>query len=294
MRVAFIGCVEFSAAALGMLLDHPHAELVGVVTRASSDLNADFADLRPLADRAGCPVFLSAGRDQAELSAWLAERRPEVVYCLGWSQLLSPELLAIAPLGVVGYHPAALPRNRGRHPIIWALALGLEQTASSFFRMDAGADSGDILSQQPVAIAPDDDAGRLYRKLIDTALPQLHTLTSALADGSATATPQDHTKATYWRKRSAADGRIDWRMPASGIHNLVRALARPYPGADCAHGGGVAKVWRSRVVADAPADLEPGKVLGVADGRIRVKCGIGAIELIEHGFDPLPAEGSYL
>lgn len=180
MRIAFIGCVEFSAAALTMLLDHPQAQVVGVVTRSQSNLNADFRDLSPLAERAGCPVFLSDGRDQAQMAAWLRERKPEVVYCLGWSKLLSADVLAVAPKGVVGYHPAALPHNRGRHPIIWALALGLEQSASTFFLMDEGADSGDILSQQAVAIAAQDDAGSLYRKLIDTALPQLRQLTTAL------------------------------------------------------------------------------------------------------------------
>ncbi|ALP52655.1 formyl transferase [Candidatus Tenderia electrophaga] len=294
MRIAFIGCVEFSAAALTMLLDHPQAQVVGVVTRSQSNLNADFRDLSPLAERAGCPVFLSDGRDQDQMAAWLRERKPEVVYCLGWSKLLSADVLAVAPKGVVGYHPAALPYNRGRHPIIWALALGLEQTASTFFLMDESADSGDILSQQAVAIAAEDDAGSLYHKLIDTALPQLRQLTTALANGNAERIPQDPSQANYWRKRCAADGRIDWRMSAQGIHNLVRALARPYPGAHCDYAGREVKLWRVRPVATAAVNLEPGKVLQVNDGRLLVKCGAAAVEVIEHEFDPLPREGSYL
>ena len=269
---------------------------MGVVTRTQSAFNADFQNLQPLAQRAGCPVFLSDGKDQPAMTAWLRERRPDVIYCLGWSQLLPTELLTLPPLGVVGYHPAALPKNRGRHPIVWALALGLKQTASTFFLMDEGADSGAILSQQPVTISATDDAASLYRKLIDTALPQLRELTTALAAGTAQPTPQDHTRANYWRKRSVADGRIDWRMPASGIHNLVRALAHPYPGAHCKYQGQQVKVWRARPLADAyvDANLEPGKVLMVRDGCIRVKCGDAAVELLEHGFDPLPEEGSYL
>lgn len=294
MRLAFIGCVHFSAAALEMLLDHPDVELVGVVTRRASSFNADFHDLRPLAERTGCPLFLSDGKDQAAMTAWLRERSPDIVYCIGWSQLLSAELLMLPPQGVVGYHPAALPQNRGRHPIIWALALGLERTASTFFMMDEGADSGDILSQEPVGIAGDDDAGSLYRKLLDTAMPQLRQVTSDLAQGKATRTPQDHERANYWRKRSAADGQIDWRMSAHAIYNLVRALARPYPGAHCQHNGQEIKVWRARPDMDVAANLEPGKVLNVREGGIRVKCGENAIELLEHNFDPPPAVGSYL
>lgn len=294
MKIAFIGCVDFSAAMLDMLLNHPDTELVGVVTRKQSRFNADFQDLSPLAEQAACPVFVSSGSDQTEMAAWLRARRPEIIYCLGWSSLLPAELLAIPPLGVVGYHPAALPQNRGRHPIIWALALGLEQTASTFFQMDETADSGDILSQIRVTIDTQDDARSLYQKLIDTALPQLHALTRTLANGTASRTPQDHQLANSWRKRSARDGCIDWRMSAGSIHNLVRALAPPYPGAHCIHAGQEIKVWRTRPVSEAPNNIEPGKVLAVAGARIRVQCGNGAVELLEHTFDPLPQEGSYL
>lgn len=294
MRIAFIGCVDFSAAMLNGLLNHPDAELVGLVTRQQSAFNADFQDLSPLAKQAACPVFLSSDSNQGEMAAWLRERQPEVIYCLGWSSLLSAEVLAIPPLGVVGYHPTALPQNRGRHPIIWTLALGLEQTASTFFLMDETADSGDILSQVSVAIDTQDDAGSLYQKLIDTALPQCHALTCALAGGTVSRTPQDHRLANSWRKRSARDGCIDWRMSAASIHNLVRALARPYPGAHCICKDQEIKIWRTCPISGVPGNLEPGKVLNVAEGRIQIKCGDDAVELIEHAFDPLPQEGSYL
>ena len=294
MKIVFIGCVDFSAAMLGMLLDHPEAELVGLVTREKSNANSDFQDLHPLAQQANVPIFTSNNNNQQEMISWLRARQADVIYCLGWSFLLSAEVLSIPPLGVVGYHPAALPQNRGRHPIIWALTLGLKQTASSFFLMDEAADSGDILSQVAIGIDPSDDAGSLYQKLIDAALPQLHSLTTALAAGRITAIPQDHKQANYWRKRSASDGRIDWRMSATVITNLVRALTRPYPGAHCEHNGKDIKIWRAQPLHTAPDNIEPGKVLKVSDGHILIKCGEGAVELIEHTFNPLPLEGSYL
>ena len=294
MRIAFIGCVHFSASMLSMLLEHSEAELVGLVTRDESPFNADYHDLRLLTKHTSCPVFLDDSKNQTELAAWLRDRQPDVIYCLGWSYLLSAEVLTVPPLGVVGYHPAALPQNRGRHPIIWALALGLEQTASTFFLMDENADSGDILSQVPVSIAPHDDAGDLYQKLSDTAVRQLQELTTALAEGKAKRTPQDHSRANYWRKRSALDGCIDWRMPAAGIRNLIRSLARPYPGAHCNHEGKAVKIWHAIIHDTAPTNLEPGKVIKVRQRNILVKCGDGAVELIEHDFDPIPSEGSYL
>lgn len=295
MKVVFIGCVEFSAAVLRHLLADGACAIAGVVTRRQSAFNADFRSLEGIAREAGLPCYLAEGNDQEEMAAWIADRAPDVLYCFGWSYLLRERILGIPRLGVVGYHPAALPRNRGRHPIIWALALGLRETASTFFFMDSGADSGDILDQEPVAIGEDEDAGALYGRLTATALRQVSRFTRRLADGTAEPRRQDHSLANTWRKRGRPDGQIDWRMPARGIHNLVRALARPYPGAHCLRDGAEVKVWRTRPLpSEGLENLEPGKVLRSAPSGIVVKCGEGAIELVEHGFADLPPEGSYL
>jgi len=292
MRAVFIGTVEFSATLLEVLLEHPDTELVGLITRERSTANADHQDLTPLVRDAGCPVF--TGDDIEAMTDWIRARRPDVVFCLGWSRLLPATLLAIPPMGVIGYHPAALPENRGRHPIIWTLALGLSQTASTFFLMDEGADSGDILSQEVVPVADDDDAASLYRRLCEVARKQLVTLIHDLAGKTLCRIPQDHTQASYWRKRTPKDGRIDWRMPAKGIYNLVRALTRPYPGAHFEYEDRDVKVWRARLVHHDQPDIEPGKILATDGGRMTVKCGVAAIDLLEHELRVPPGEGEYL
>lgn len=295
MRVAFIGCVIFSESALKALLHHPDAQVVGVITRASSEINADFVDLAPLASGAGVPYCWIAGNDQEAMLEALQAWQPDVVYCFGWSYLLNERILDLPPKGVIGFHPAALPANRGRHPIIWTLALGLERTASTFFIMEPAADSGPIVSQEPVEIGDEDDAGSLYRRITDVALGQVDALTHALAAGHVEAVPQDSAQASHWRKRNPADGTIDWRMPARGIVNLVRALAPPYLGADCRTSDGMAKIWKARVhTVDVAPNHEPGKVLSVAAGSMLVKCGDGAVEILQHDIQPVPREGSYL
>ena len=118
------------------------------------------------------------------------ELGPDAIYCFGWSHLLSQEVLRAAPLGCVGYHPALLPWNRGRHPIIWALALGLSQTGSTFFLMDEGADTGDILSQRTVPIEDEDDAGTLYEKLKAVACNQTEEIDAMVAQGHLQGIPQ--------------------------------------------------------------------------------------------------------
>lgn len=298
MRVGVIGCVEFSETMLRALFDAPEVEVVGVVTKTRSGFNADFCDLGPLARTHGAPVFHQGAGDQEEMINWFRGLAPDVIFCVGWPNLLKEGLFDIPRHGVVGYHPTDLPRNRGRHPIIWALALGLEETASTFFRIDGGVDSGPILSKLKVEIGPDDDAGVLYARLVEVGRRQVVEIARNLASGHQTSTEQDLSQGNLWRKRSKIDGRIDWRMSARTIHNLVRALNRPYPGAYCEVGPAEDRrevsIWKTQPVAESRINLEPGLVLKVTDDVILVKAGVGAIKIIEHGFGVLPAEGEYL
>lgn len=296
MRVAFVGCVNFSFQILQHLLTCPDMELVGVVTRKEASFNSDFQNLEPLAKEAGVSCFLAQGNDQATMASWLKDLEPDVIYCFGWSFLLRKDILQVPRFGVVGYHPAALPKNRGRHPLVWALALGLNETASTFFFMDEGADSGDILNQVSVTIDPEDNAATLYKKLIGVAKTQVSKFTSQLANNNYPRIKQDHSSANYWRKRSRPDGLIDWRMSAESIYNLVRALTKPYVGAHCIFLGAESKVWACEVLCihGEYDNIEPGKILDVHHNRITVKSGSDAVVLIHHELDPLPQKGDYL
>lgn len=137
MRIVYIGCVESSYRGLKTLLDEKK-EVVGVITKESSDFNADFVDLAPLAGEYQIPCKYAKNVNDTEIKEFIRECAPDVIYCFGWSQLIREEILDMPPLGVIGLHPAELPHNRGRHPLIWALALGLETTACTFFVMNAG------------------------------------------------------------------------------------------------------------------------------------------------------------
>jgi methionyl-tRNA formyltransferase len=295
LRLVVIGSVKFSQSMLKEMVSLESVEICGVVTKKHSDINADFVDLATCPGIERVPVYHSTSNDQEALASWVNERKPDVVFCLGWSSLLKQAVLSIPPLGVVGYHPALLPRNRGRHPIIWALALGLKETGSSFFIMDEGADSGPILSQSRVDILDDDDAAKLYAKLESVALQQIPLVIDGLCSGALNPVPQDHARATYWRRRGRADGRIDWRMTAEGIHNLVRALAAPYPGAHIEYRGEDVKVWKTRLGSVGLQDIEPGYVLAVDATEIHVQCGMGTTLVLErHEFKQLVSVGEYL
>jgi len=293
MRIVLIGTVEFSKLALEHLVTLG-AEIAGICTLKESKFNADHVDLTCVGVEHGIPCFYADDINSTSALMWIKSKAPDVIFCFGWSKLLKQELLTLAPLGVVGFHPAALPANRGRHPIIWALVLGLDKTASTFFFMDAGADSGDILSQRDILISDQDDARSLYNKVTETALAQIEEFLPLLASGNAQRTKQSTVHLNTWRKRGRADGIIDWRMSAQSIHNLVRGLTKPYVGANFLAEGKEIKVWKTLLYSPAEKNIEPGKVIAhSADGPV-VKCGEGAICLIETEPTFLPNVGDYL
>lgn len=293
MRIVYIGTVEFSKIALEKLIQLK-ADIVGVLTQESSTLNADFADLVGICVKNNIPYKYVTDINEKENQEWIKDKCPDIIFCFGFSQIIKSALLSIPSKGFIGCHPAELPKNRGRHPLIWALALGLDSTASTFFFMDQGADSGDILSQENVVIEYSDDARTLYHKVTNVALRQIESFLVKLQKNTYSRVPQDHTKANAWRKRGKEDGKIDFRMTNRAIYNLVRALTKPYVGAHVVYQGEEIKIWR---VVEKKCDIrniEPGKVLEVSDDLVLVKCYEGAILLVEHEFTTLPQTGEYL
>lgn len=293
MRIAFVGCVDFSRRALTELIRMKGIEVCAVITRRSSKENSDFAPLGPIAESAGIPV-LYVDADEREIAGWLKTHRPDYLFCMGWSRLLPDSVLRASRYGAIGFHPAKLPQHRGRHPLIWALALGLDRTSVTFFCMDERADGGPVLEEAQLRIGPRDDASVLYERVCRVGIRCLRRLVRRLRRGPIRGRKQDERKAGSWRKRSVADGRIDWRMSAGSLSNLVRALSRPYPGAHCDYRGGHVRIWKAAPMRHAAMDVEPGKVLVSSGSQLTVKCGEGALRIKEHEFKRLPKTGEYL
>jgi len=293
MRIVFVGAVGFSLSALEHLVNIG-ADIVGVCTLKESKFNSDYVDLSQTSELQGIPWLYANDINSVEVLNWIKQKAQDVVFCFGWSKLLEKGLLELAPLGVVGFHSAGLPDNRGRHPLIWALVLGLKKTVSTFFFMDTGADSGDILSQREIEISDDDDASSLYNKMTQVALDQIGEFLPSLILNKYQRQNQDKGLANSWRKRGVADGLIDWRMSAKSIHNLVRGLAKPYIGASFMIDGHEVKIWKTQLVYDTLGHIEPGKVLKVENGKPIIKCGEEANCLLV--IEPLfkPKIGSYL
>jgi methionyl-tRNA formyltransferase len=293
MRVIFIGTVKFSLEALLKLIDL-NVDLVGVCTKDSSAFNNDYADLKPVCISNSIPFLFVQDINSSKNVKWIKDLRPDVIFCFGWSSLLKKEVLNIAPMGVVGFHPTKLPKNRGRHPIIWALALGLKDSAATFFFMDEGADTGDILAQKDFEISYQDNAQTIYDKVTDIALFQIENFIPNLQQEKYSRVKQDKLLSNCWRKRYEIDGLIDFRMNSEAIYNLTRALTKPYVGAYIKYRGKKISIWKVREIDIVKENIEPGSVLSVVDKTFIVKSYDGAVEVIEHNFKMLPKVGEYL
>jgi len=295
MRIVFIGTVEFSYHCLLEVL-HNKGEVVGIVTSKNQKNNSDYQDLTPISCNNIIPIhYCKNVNDQVTIN-WVRDKKPDIIFCWGWSQLIKSELLSLAPMGVIGVHPALLPKNRGRHPLIWALVLGLKESGLTFFFMDEGADSGPILSQKIFEITDKDTAQTLYSKLKELSKKQIAEFLPSLMAGNYETIIQNSEETNYWRKRSVKDGMIDWRMSVVAILDLIRALTKPYIGAQFSYKDSVITVWEATQYNKiTPPNIEPGKIIHVSNEGIPViKCFDGAVEITN--FEPtIPfAEGEYI
>jgi len=278
MRVVFLGNHTVGVSALASMLDV--AEVVGVVAHpVDPEDGTRYDSVFEFARARGLPVMRGRGRD-VETERFIREAAPELLWITDYRYLLPARLLALAPRGAINLHPSLLPAYRGRAPLNWAILRGETSVGLTAHVVDDCMDSGPILAQRRIELTDEDDVGDALVRLMPLygALPR--EIIPALAAGSVTAVQQDHRLATEFPSRTPADGHIDWTQPALTVHNLIRAVARPYPGAFSQLGTQTVRVWRARI-ADHDDGALPGTILTVADGVPTVQCGRGALTLLQ-------------
>jgi methionyl-tRNA formyltransferase len=227
----------------------------------------------------------------AESLARVAALAPDFLFSFYYRRMLKDPLVALPACGALNMHGSLLPRYRGRAPVNWAVLNGERETGATLHYMTAKPDAGDIVAQIAVPILPDDTAREAFDKVTVAAEIALDGVLPALLAGIAARRPQDHGKATYYGGRRPEDGVIDWERDATTIHNLVRAVAPPYPGAFTAIGGVPARVLRTRILDPGVGRKAP-PALALRDGGIVAQCGGGgtlAIAALELAGQPAGA-----
>ncbi|MCF9009973.1 bifunctional UDP-4-amino-4-deoxy-L-arabinose formyltransferase/UDP-glucuronic acid oxidase ArnA, partial [Pseudomonas carnis] len=246
-------------------------DIAAVFTHADDPKENNFyGSVAQLCARNGIPVHAPEDANHPLWIERIAKLNPEYIFSFYYRNLLSEPLLATARKGAFNLHGSLLPKYRGRAPANWVLVNGETETGVTLHRMVKRADAGAILAQQNVTIERSDTGLSLHAKLRDAATALLRDALPQLAQGKLSETAQDESKATYFGRRTAADGKLDWKKPAEQLFNLVRAVTQPYPGAFCAVGEHKLIVWQADVVKGNEG-LAPGRVISV--NPLRIACG---------------------
>ncbi len=284
LRAVVVGAVG-STAVLMEELSAAAGWCVPLVVTLPEELfkrHSDLVDIRPHAAQAGAKLATVARTNDPETLLLVRAARPDYVFVVGWSQLCGQDFLAIGAKGSIGYHPAPLPRLRGRAAIPWTILLDEPISASSLFWIGAGTDDGDILAQHYFHVARDETAQGLYDKHMDALRTMLRGVLPRLAAGEQPRTPQDERYATWATRRTPADGAIDWRQSAISIDRLVRAVGRPYPGAFTRSGDRRITVWATQPVEGAERHhAMPGQIVARHGHVLTVQTGQGLLDLVE-------------
>ena len=236
-----------------------------------------YGSLARFAQERDIPVYLSADASADDLFAQGSALMPDLLFSFYYRRLLPQRLLAVPRLGAYNLHGSLLPQFRGRAPVNWVCVHGATQTGASLHVMTAKPDAGALVDQMAVPVLPDDTAQDVFRKVCTAAELVLARSLPALRAGTAVLTPLDLAAGSYFGARRPEDGLIDWSWPAVRIHNLVRAVAPPFPPARTRVAGQTLFVHRSLCVAVPPPAGLAAPAMFAQGECIYARCGDGAV-----------------
>jgi methionyl-tRNA formyltransferase len=251
-----------------------------------------FDSVAELARRHRIPVIAPASANTPEAIERIAAARPDFLFSFYFRQMLRPAMLALAPRGAYNMHGSLLPKYRGRVPVNWAVIKGETETGATLHTMVDKPDAGLIAGQQAVPILPDDTAFDVFCKVTVAAELLLHRTLPALLAGSLPLVPQDFNKASYYGGRKPEDGKINWHQDAQAIHNLVRGVAPPYPGAFAVLDEKPLRVLRTMIDTTRP-QRSPEAGLYAGDGELCADCGeLTVLRILSCEHDGLPFDAA--
>ena len=290
LNLVFMGTPIFATPALGALLDAGH-NVAGVFTqpdrRAGRGRRLTPPPVKTFAEQRGIPVFQPASlRDDADATAQLARLAPDAIIVAAYGLFLPTEILELPRLGCLNIHPSLLPKYRGPSPVVSAMLEGETTTGATVMLLDEGMDSGPILAQVERPIGGAETADALTDHLFEIGAALLtHTL-DEWAAGEISPTPQNDADATFTRRLTREDGRLDWSESADALDRRVRAMT-PWPGAFTTWRGRTVKILSARTadrrdgLPEDAASAPPGTVIRWGENSIGVAAGNGALKLFD-------------
>jgi methionyl-tRNA formyltransferase len=281
MKVLVIGAVGTTALTIKMLLKHSFS-IVGVLGHNPMNKNrvSGIIDLRNLCEEFNLDFFDFNNINSHDSISWGNSKSPDIIFAVGFSQLLSEDWLNMSQFGCIGFHPTDLPKGRGRAPIAWTV-LEKEKCVVNFFRIGKNADEGKIFIREEVEYDDSDDATSLVPKIRLAIEKALDKWLPEIKDGILSGQDQDESLASYYGKREPCDSLIDWSNSAKNIDRLIKASAFPHPGAFTFCNEEIITIWKSRINETLNYKGVIGRILNINDNNLLIQCGFNTSIWIE-------------
>lgn len=280
MRVVFMGTPDIAATCLNKIIEKGH-RVVGVYTQPDRPKNRGmkltFSPVKEVAISHDIPVFQPENFREEETVEQLRRLNPDVVAVVAYGRILPQKVLDIPAKGCINIHASLLPAYRGSAPYQWAVLDGLKETGVTAMYLCREMDAGDMIDTAKTTIGENETAGELLDRLAVLGADLLDKTLNAIREGTATATPQDHSKATYAPMLDKSMCPIDFEKTAAQVHNHVRGM-NPWPVATMELQGKRFKVYETAVLAESTRE-KPGTLLGLSKQGLRIACGAGVIEI---------------
>jgi methionyl-tRNA formyltransferase len=276
MHIVFMGTAELACPCLEALANRTGHEIVAVFTQPDRPKGRDLKPAPPpvkvTAEHLKLPVHQPARIKEAEAVALVRAAQPDVIIIVAYGQILPKVVLDIPRLGCINAHASLLPRWRGAAPIQYAILHGDTETGVTTMFINERMDAGDIILQRAEPVRANDTSGMLHDRLAALGAKLLVETVGLIDASKAPRTPQDESRATYAKKISKEDGRIDWTKPAEEIERQIRAF-NPWPGSYTFSGDVMLKIWKAEVIGDAtgkPGEVLPGFIVATGRGGLKI------------------------
>jgi methionyl-tRNA formyltransferase len=285
LRIIFMGSAELACASLETLTRQPDFEVVAVVTQPDRprgrELKLQASPVKQAAVHLRLPVLQPERARSEDFIGELRELQPDLIAVAAYGQILPKAILELPRCSCLNVHTSLLPKYRGAAPIQWAILNDEPETGVTIMKMDAGLDTGDILTQAATPIRAEDNAQTLHDRLGQMGAELLVSTIRDHVAGKITPRPQPAQGASHARKITKEDGRLDWNQPARALWNRIRAFT-PWPGAFTQLPGQepaqMLKIWRAEVVAISGA---PGEIVAAEKLGLVIACGVQALRVVE-------------
>jgi methionyl-tRNA formyltransferase len=280
MRILAIGTTSFLKNCVKGLIAGG-SEIVAVMSMPTNQLPDNSIDMYDFAKSLGVDYYESEDINNEETLNIIKNIGPDIIFS-GWPKMISKRLLMIPSIGIIGTHPTALPLNKGRHPLQWQIVLGLTYSKLSFFWMNEGVDSGELIMQSPYQINLDDTIVTLSSRLDEVAYNSSKVIGNILMySGNLNCTKQENLLSNTWRKRNRHDVLIDFRMNSEKILAIVRSFTLPYPCATFIFETTLFHVVSGELsyIIEPIENIEPGKIFSVDTNYIEIKTADKVVKL---------------